>query len=141
MSVTTKINPDTPVSIPQILDAVPTRNSAAEQVHKNGSMIVRVPMRKRWYMNPPVSWLFPFSRYRRISLDTPGQEVWEACDGMHTMEQIIDKFAVRHFLSFHEARLSVMEFVRQLMRRGMLVLVGYNESSGNYTSGKREVVG
>ncbi|MBD3344475.1 MAG: PqqD family peptide modification chaperone [Chitinivibrionales bacterium] len=130
-STQTMINPDIPVSLPAILSAVPTRNSAVEENDRGQTVVLQVPLKKtKWYTHPPVSWVLPFSKYRRVALDELGKEVWDACDGVQTMERIIEMFAERHFLSFHEARLSVMEFVRQLMRRGMLVLVRYAVQGG-----------
>lgn len=94
---------------------------------EGSALVLQVPLKKKKYMGPPLSWIMPFSKYRKVSLDSLGQEVWTACDGKRTTEQIIEEFADRHFVSFHEARLSIMEFLRQLMRRGLIVLVGYEE--------------
>jgi hypothetical protein len=66
----------------------------------------------------------PISHERAISLDRLGSEVWQACDGRRTVEEIVDLFAAAHDLTFHEARLSVTEFLRLLVLRGLVVVAG-----------------
>jgi len=117
--------PDKDVEIKAILHAVLVRNEALRiETPGERNLLVYVPLRQRWFMRPPFSWLLRFSKERAVALDALGREVWEACDGKMTTERIIERFAARHRLSFHEARLSVMEFLRQLTRRGMIVVVG-----------------
>ncbi|NJL30464.1 MAG: PqqD family protein [Phycisphaerales bacterium] len=108
-----------------MLDAVPLPNQSAQVDHRdNGSLVIYVPLRQRWFMQPPWSWLLRVRQQAGYELDGLGREVWEACDGKRTVENIIDNFAARHHLRFHEARLSVMAFLQQLVRRGVIVLVG-----------------
>jgi hypothetical protein len=40
------------------------------------------------------------------------------------VEEIVEAFAARHRLTFHEARLSVTAFLRQLTWRGLVVIAG-----------------
>jgi hypothetical protein len=75
-------------------------------------------------MRPPLTWLLPLSRERVVALDAVGREVWQACDGQRTVEEIVEEFAARHRLSFHAARLSVLQFLQQLTRRGIVVMAG-----------------
>lgn len=120
-----EINPSRTLSTVELLDAVPVRNRAVEcESAREGEIVLKVPLRAQWYMKPPVGWLFPFSRYRRVALDRLGMEVWDGCDGKQTAERIVEQFARRHRLSFHEARLGVMQFLRDLTRRGLIVMVG-----------------
>jgi hypothetical protein len=125
VDVSASVNPDKEIEVHAILRAVPVRNKALRtETRGKGNLMVYVPLRKRWFMRLPFSWLLRFSNERAVALDALGAEVWEACDGQATAEQIVEKFAANHRLSFHEARLSVMEFLRQLTRRGMIVMVG-----------------
>jgi hypothetical protein len=122
------INPSRSLATADLLDAVPVRNRAVEcEREADSELVLRVPLRRRWYMDPPVGWLFPFSRYRRVALDRLGKEVWQGCDGERTTESIVEGFAARHHLSFHEARLSVMQFLKDLTQRGLVVMVGRNQ--------------
>ena len=110
----------------QLLDAVPVPNRAVHCDSRldDGGVVLSVPLRARWYMRPPLTWVLPFSTHRRVALDALGGEVWTACDGARTTECIVESFAERHRLTFHEARLSVMLFLKELVRRGLVVMVG-----------------
>jgi hypothetical protein len=108
-----------------LLTARPVRNEAARCERRRPSeTVVRVPLRKRWFMRAPFTWLLPLSRERVVSLDALGTEVWDRCDGRHTTRQIINDFAKHHHLSFHEARVSICQYLQQLMERRLVVLVG-----------------
>jgi hypothetical protein len=119
----------------QLLDAVPTSNQAVRAERRGAALILWVPIQRHWWMRGPLGWLLPFRREKGIELDAVGQQVWEACDGQHRMEEIIEGFARHHQLRFHDARSSVMQFVRSLLQRNLLVLVvperpGSREAAG-----------
>jgi hypothetical protein len=119
------INPDIQISLGDMLAATPVHNEAVINKYSDEEqMVLRVPMRKRWYMSAPFSWIFPFRNHRNFALDSLGREVWEACDGKRNVEQIIDAFANRHSMSFHEARIGVMEFLKNMTKRGLVVILG-----------------
>jgi hypothetical protein len=121
----TELNPDKRVSLDDLLAAVPLRNRLVECAGDNAEeLVLRVPRRKRWFMRPPVTLVLPVRTHRKVALDMLGREVWHACDGRRTIEQIIDAFAEKHHLSFHEARVGIMEFLKGLTRRGMIVIAG-----------------
>jgi hypothetical protein len=106
----------------KLLFTKPIVNRAVRIEHHGETLLLYVPIRRRWWMSGPLGWLLPFRRERGIALDLLGRQVWEACDGHQTLERIIEQFAVRHRLRFHEARVSVMQFVRSLVERDLLVL-------------------
>jgi hypothetical protein len=122
------VNPDATLDLDVLLASVPMRNqSIAWERRGENELVARVPIRRKWYMRPPLSWIMPFSTHRTVALDKTGSEVLQACDGIATIERIVDAFADAHHLRFHQARLSVMEFLRQLTRRGLVVIVGPEE--------------
>jgi hypothetical protein len=51
------------------------------------------------------------------------------CDGKATVESIIDEFAARHRLSFHESRVAVTGYLKTLIRRGVLAIELSEEDS------------
>lgn len=112
-----------PITFDQLLDSVPVRNEAteAEQVGRD-ELRIRVPFRKRWYMTPPVTWILPLGRCRTMRLDKLGREVWEMVNGRDRTEAIIERFADRYQISFHEARLSVTQFLQVLTRNDAIVV-------------------
>lgn len=107
-----------------MLDAVPVRNRAVRvEEDGGGNLVVYVPIRRRWFMKGILGWLLPFRSERGYALDRLGREVWQACDGRRRVEEIVEEFARRHHLRFHEARAAVMQFLRQLTERGLIVMV------------------
>jgi hypothetical protein len=87
-------------------------------------MVVSIPIPRPKYLVPPLSWILPFSPNRRVELEPVGSGVLGLCDGRRTVEAIIERFATDHQLSFREGQLAVTQFLRQLMQRGLVVLVG-----------------
>lgn len=119
----------------QVLDAVPTCNRAVREERRAGALVLWVPIQRRWWMSGPVGWLLPFRREKGIELDALGQQVWQACDGERRIEQIIEDFAREHQVRFHEARLSVMQFLRALMQRNLVALVVPEKAEGSPVGG------
>ena len=110
------------LSLGALLDSVPVANEAA-RVEKHGEgLVVYLPIRPRWWMSPPMSWVLPYRTERGVALDPLGSEVYRAVDGRQTIEQIVVAFAESHRLRFHEARLAVMQFLKMLAQRNIIVL-------------------
>ena len=130
-----KKRPRDPVSGGQLLDAVPTCNRAVRAERRGGALVLWVPIQRRWWMDGPLGWFLPFRREKGIELDILGQQVWQACDGERSVEQIIEDFAAEHQLRFHEARLSVMQFLRALMQRNLVALVVPEEGEASAEGG------
>lgn len=106
-----------------MLEAVPRRNMAAE-VEQWGeeSAKVSVPLKKQWWQMKPVSWVIQPKQQKTFGLDHLGSEVLDLCDGSRTVERIVDEFAARHKLTFHESRVAVTGFLKSLVQRGILAI-------------------
>ena len=114
----------------EFLPAVPHVNQAMTTNRKaDGGLVASVPVRRPRYLVPPLSWIMPFSSHRRIELDSLGASVLDMCDGRRSVEAIIEEFASDHKLSFREAQLAVTQFVRQLVKRGIVAMVGMEHAS------------
>ncbi len=110
------------LSLSDLLDSVPVANKAV-RVEKHGEgLVVYLPIRQRWWMSPPLSWVLPYRSERGVALDGLGSEVYRSVDGRQTVEQIVVAFARSHRLRFHEARLAVMQFLKMLAQRNIIVL-------------------
>jgi hypothetical protein len=128
MMQTSRTVKDVQISARDILEMVPMKNQKVEVEHEDDTMVIlRVPLRKRWFNQPPFSWILPISRTRRIELTTLGRQVWGACDGKRTVEDIVEEFSRRFNLTFHESRLTVTDFLRNLSRRGIVAVVKYSQ--------------
>ena len=106
-----------------MMEAVPLRNAAARVERlSDGTQKVFVRKLKPWYMKPPLTWIMQRRPERCLLLDRLGTEVWDLCDGRRRVEDIVDRFAERHRLSFHEARTAVTLYLRMLIRPGALAI-------------------
>lgn len=114
-----------PVSWKGMLEVVPVRNEAAkvtERVDGEPGLIIEVPnQRPGWYWGP-LKFLFPMRKTNRMFLDGLGANVWLLVDGKQTVEEIIEIFAQQHALSFHEGRVLMTQYLKNLTERGATVL-------------------
>ncbi len=110
----------------RLLDGVPHRNQAVEMEEKDGGQILWTAVRRRWWTRPPFSWVLPYRERRGVHLDRLGFEIWQACDGTRKVERIVEEFAARHRVSFHEARIAVMQFMQMMARRELIAVVFEN---------------
>jgi hypothetical protein len=108
-----------------LLGAIPHVNDAV-RLHEGsrGGLLAEVPIKRPRWLVPPLSWILPFSERRRVRLDVLGARILDMCDGKSTMERIVERFAAANRLSFREAQLAVMSFMRLLTERGLVAVVG-----------------
>ncbi len=66
-------------------------------------------------------------RNRKLQLDILGTSVWDLVDGKSTVMEIITSFAGLHRLYRKEAEISVIQFLRELGRRGIIGMRQGNE--------------
>jgi hypothetical protein len=59
-------------------------------------------------------------RARKLQLDILGTSVWDLVDDDATVMDIIAAFAKRHQIYHKEAEISVIQFLRELGRRGII---------------------
>lgn len=59
---------------------------------------------------------------RKLQLDTLGTTVWRMIDGRRTVRNIVDDFQAMHQLNRREAEISVTTFLKELGKRGLIVL-------------------
>jgi hypothetical protein len=112
------------MAVSRMLAAVPHQNAAMTVEPAGAGLLVTVPVRRPNWLVPPLSWVLPFPGHRRVQLDAPGSQVLRLCDGRRTVEEVIETFAKEHKLSFREGQVAVTAFLRELLRRGMVALVG-----------------
>ena len=118
------------VSTARFLQAVPYVNQAMSVSQRaDGGALASIPIPRPRYLVPPLSWILPFSPQRRVELEPVGAGVLKMCDGKRSVEAIIEQFAAAHRLTFREAQIPVTQFLRQLMERGLVVIVGSDEKA------------
>ncbi|MCH2174377.1 MAG: PqqD family protein [Lentisphaeria bacterium] len=105
----------------EMLLAIPFRNEAADVEPENNGIRVTVFAKE----NPVpllLRWLIKTSDRKYYSIDELGKYVWEQCNGNNSVETIVDDFANKYCLSFHEARVSVCEYLKVMIQKGVIAI-------------------
>ncbi len=77
----------------------------------------RRPFRRRWLER-----IAPVARERRIELDEIGAQVWRRIDGRRDVRTLIHDFTAEFHVDRKEAEAAVVEFLKALMKRGLITL-------------------
>ncbi len=101
------------------LNACPVRTNAVKTEEKKDKLYVTVLfMRPKWQQ-----WLGAEEKCQRtFGLDKYGVEVYRACDGGTSVKKIVDVFAENHKMSIAEAEISVCQFIKTLLIKGLIVM-------------------
>lgn len=108
----------------QSLGARAMRNSGVRVVRDaEGVATLYVPFRAsklvetmcRWFRVPPSE--------ARFELDEVGTFVWDMCDGTLPIREMVEQLSGRYKLSRKEAEASLTIFLRNLVRRGLILIV------------------
>jgi hypothetical protein len=106
------------------LSCIPVRNPLVlENRLDSGEMLLSYPETLRPWFSGILQRLKKkpdLRRLRKLQLDILGTGVWDLVDGKSTVMGIIDSFAGRHQLYHKEAEVSVIQFLRELGRRGIV---------------------
>lgn len=107
----------------QVLSSRPIRNEQlrTEELEDGGIRIYAL-RREAWWIKL-LSVIFPIATERRIELDAVGRQVWELCDGEHTLRDMAEAFQKRHKLTRIEAEWSLRNYLKDLGRRGLVGFV------------------
>lgn len=106
----------------ELYRTVPVQNAGARQIPLADALVLDVPIARKRLSQPWLSWFVPLRSHRRIHLDALGAQVFGLCSGDRTVEEIIDRFAASHRLTFHESRVAVVAFLRSLIQRGAIAV-------------------
>jgi len=99
------------------------RNAAADVAwNEADELVVRVSVERPRWLVWPLSWIVPHRSTRTVRLDRLGAGVWDLCDGENRVEDVVDAFAERYALTFHEARVAVTGYLQSLVQRGALAM-------------------
>jgi len=104
----------------EVLRSRPVRNdSLSTEELEDGGLRVHTQRREDWWVKL-LGIVFPIPRERRLELDVVGRQVWELCDGEHTLREMISIFQERHKLTRAEAEWSLRNYLKDLGRRGLV---------------------
>lgn len=104
----------------QVLRSRPLRNEGLRSERTEGGGIrLYLARRKEWWARL-LAVIFPIPKERPIELDRAGAEVWDLCDGKHTLRDMIEIFQKRHKLTRAEAEWSLRTYLRDLGKRRLV---------------------
>jgi hypothetical protein len=91
----------------------------------NGEVLIEYPLQIKPFLQSLFARLHPQEERaitRKLQLDAMGSKVWLMLDGRTNVKEIITRFAAATTLSLQEAEQSVTLFLRDLGRRGLIIL-------------------
>jgi hypothetical protein len=110
----------------EALASIPLRSpSATWKILEDGDILIEYPLSIKPFF------LQLFSRFnkgqeqrptKKLQLDAMGSKVWQMFDGKKEVKTIIREVAEETGLSLQEAEISVTTFLRQLGRRGLILI-------------------
>jgi len=112
-----------------VLKSIPLRNTLIkwEMDDKNEVSLV-VPQKEKLWVRI-VTKIFMIPNKRVIVLDDVGSFVWTLCDGKNSIEHIVKRLCNKYNLTRKEAEMSLLTYMRQLGKKG---LVGFAVSKEEY---------
>jgi hypothetical protein len=105
------------------LASIPMKNEKAKELPgaEPDTLVVEIELRYSGLMSL-VSKMFKLIDRKRYVLDGVGKQVYESVDGKKSFEMLIDDFAARHKLTFFEGRALLMQYIKILMGKGIVVI-------------------
>ena len=101
---------------------------------ENDHTVLVVPRRKTSLVKA-VSGFFKLPATKQIALDEVGSYVVRLCDGTNTVEGIIASLSGKYQLGRREAEVSMLSFLRQLGKRGIIGFVVEQHETGEEVEG------
>lgn len=106
----------------EVLLSRPVRNEALKTEDlPDGGIRITVERRREWWVRA-LAVVLPIPKRRPIELDEVGRQVWDMCDGEHTLRDMVKAFQARHKLSRAEAEWSLRTYLRDLGKRGLVAI-------------------
>ncbi len=112
------------IDFAQQLHTIPVRNSQAVVMASErspGAILVEVQLRYTGLLRFVARWVHARQR-KRYELSGLSREMFEMVDGVVTVEHLIDWLCEQDRLTFLEGRALVVHYLRDLMKRGLIVM-------------------
>lgn len=123
-----------PVRNPVVTWETPAPDEADE---RPAGVVLFVPRREDGWGQWLARWLQVPSG-KKIELDEFGGEVWEMCDGSHTVDQLVRHTGEKYKLNRRQSEISVVAFMRMLAQRR---LIGFATKGKGATHGSPDAGG
>lgn len=109
----------------QALSCVPVKVSSIQEIRSENQTVVISFVEPLHPVLSAIRRTFgkaPEGRIRKIELDAMGTSVWDWIDGVSTVSDLAIRFSERYGVLQQEAELSVSQFLRDLGKRGIVVI-------------------
>lgn len=107
------------------LQCIPVRNPQIQEQEGDEGLCLTYQVRIRpWFKNivQKITGRSETLIERKLQLDTLGSSVWQMIDGNRNVLGIIEDFQKEHQLNHREAEISVTAFLKELGKRGLIVM-------------------
>lgn len=107
------------------LHTVPIRNTQAEVSASDrvpDAILVQVQLKYTGLLGPIAKWV-KARKAKRYELAGLSREMFERVDGKTSVEQLVDWLCEQDRLTFLEGRALVVHYLRDLMKRGLIVVL------------------
>jgi len=102
------------------------RNTRVQWADKPEGIVLTITVRSPT-QSAMFSKLFPMPAMREVQLDEIGSEIWRLCDGEHSTADLLDWMRTRYQFSYKEAELGITKYLKELVKRNLVVIVGLKE--------------
>lgn len=104
----------------QALRARPVRNSMLEwRTSDDGETCLLIPRRKD-FVGRVLGRMLRAPEHKEIVLDEVGSDIWDLCDGQHSVEAIVSTAAKKYKITRRECETSVGMYLKVLSERKLI---------------------
>ncbi len=115
-----KRQPKERISRDAAYSAFPLRNARLSfERLDSGELAITIPRREEGWAKL-LSLVFVVPKQRQVVLDQVGADIWDLCDGQHTVRDLVAHIASKYKLNRKEAEVSLTTYLKNLGKRGLV---------------------
>jgi len=110
------------------MQAVPMRNQRITVTEDGEGISLTQTLHYGWWLRP-VRRMLKLPQSRVYRLEGTAVAVWRMLDDTASIGAIVEAFATQHRLTYHESRAMLMSYLRILVNRGVIAIVGFDHGA------------
>lgn len=123
------------VSRMEFLNTRPLRNPSLKwERNKNGNVVIYISYKKNRF----ASVFSKIPKEKQVVLDKVGSQVWDFCDGNHTIKEIAESIHQEYRLTMEEAEVALRTYFNQLSERGLVGFILPNKTQARFPKNENE---
>ncbi len=120
------------------LKAVPVRHPQVRfERNADGEVTLYLPRRKD-RIGRALMWVFRVTSDKEIVLDEVGSDVWELCDGVNSVDAIVNGISKKYKITRRECETSIGAYLKTLGERNLVGLRVAGGANGRRDSRKKQ---